>query len=77
MPAHHSCIPATYILSIFFFYLLQCYSLGVEDLAHLSGEEIHAKDSYLVFFNGLILGKHTRPNVCYSAFIFTDFACYS
>ncbi|KAJ4779813.1 DNA-directed RNA polymerase subunit beta [Rhynchospora pubera] len=39
-----------------------CYSLGVEDLAHLSGEEIHAKDSYLVFFNGLILGKHTRPH---------------
>ncbi|KAJ4768843.1 DNA-directed RNA polymerase subunit beta [Rhynchospora pubera] len=40
-----------------------CYSLGVEDLAHLSGEEIHAKDSYLVFFNGAILGKHTRPHI--------------
>ena len=44
--------------------LLQCYSLGVEDLAHLSAEEIYANDSYLVFFNGLILGKHTRPHVC-------------
>ncbi|XP_078171952.1 DNA-directed RNA polymerase III subunit 2-like [Carex rostrata] len=39
-----------------------CYSLGVEDLAHLSAEEIYANDSYLVFFNGLILGKHTRPH---------------
>ncbi|KAJ3672618.1 hypothetical protein LUZ60_007339 [Juncus effusus] len=39
-----------------------CYTLGVEDLSLLSGEEIHAAGSYLVFLNGLILGKHTRPH---------------
>ncbi|XP_015694372.2 DNA-directed RNA polymerase III subunit 2 [Oryza brachyantha] len=38
-----------------------CYSLGVEDLSLLSGEEIHAPGSYLVMFNGLILGKHRQP----------------
>uniref|UniRef100_A0A0D9V0X0 DNA-directed RNA polymerase subunit beta n=1 Tax=Leersia perrieri TaxID=77586 RepID=A0A0D9V0X0_9ORYZ len=39
----------------------QCYSLGVEDLSLLSGEEIHAPGSFFVMFNGLILGKHRRP----------------
>uniref|UniRef100_A0A0D9Z8N5 DNA-directed RNA polymerase subunit beta n=1 Tax=Oryza glumipatula TaxID=40148 RepID=A0A0D9Z8N5_9ORYZ len=39
----------------------QCYSLGVEDLSLLSGEEIHASGSFLVMFNGLILGKHRQP----------------
>ncbi|GFP99206.1 DNA-directed RNA polymerase iii subunit rpc2 [Phtheirospermum japonicum] len=38
-----------------------CYSLGVEDLELLSGEELHTRDSYLIIFNGLILGKHRRP----------------
>ncbi|OEL36735.1 DNA-directed RNA polymerase III subunit 2 [Dichanthelium oligosanthes] len=38
-----------------------CKSLGVEDLTLLSGEEIHAPGSFLVMFNGLILGKHRQP----------------
>ncbi|XP_072966358.1 DNA-directed RNA polymerase III subunit 2 [Typha angustifolia] len=38
-----------------------CYSLGVEDLSILSGEEIHAPGSFLVMLNGLILGKHRQP----------------
>ncbi|PIN14066.1 RNA polymerase III, second largest subunit [Handroanthus impetiginosus] len=38
-----------------------CYSLGVEDLELLSGEELHMPNSYLVILNGLILGKHRRP----------------
>ncbi|KAF8737802.1 hypothetical protein HU200_014032 [Digitaria exilis] len=38
-----------------------CKSLGVEDLSLLSGEEIHAPGSFLVMFNGLILGKHRQP----------------
>ncbi|KAL6518573.1 DNA-directed RNA polymerase III subunit 2 [Orobanche gracilis] len=38
-----------------------CYSLGVEDLELLSGEELHMPNSYLIIFNGLILGKHRRP----------------
>ncbi|ONK81475.1 uncharacterized protein A4U43_C01F29520 [Asparagus officinalis] len=38
-----------------------CQSLGVQDLASLSGEEIHSPTSFLVIFNGLILGKHKDP----------------
>ncbi|CAL9153212.1 unnamed protein product [Musa hybrid cultivar] len=38
-----------------------CHSLGVEDLELLSGEELHALRSFLVIFNGLILGKHRQP----------------
>ncbi|RDX90000.1 DNA-directed RNA polymerase III subunit 2, partial [Mucuna pruriens] len=38
-----------------------CYALGVEDMEHLSAEELHAPDSFLVICNGLILGKHRRP----------------
>ncbi|OMO89734.1 hypothetical protein COLO4_19613 [Corchorus olitorius] len=38
-----------------------CYSLGVEDLELLSGEELHTPNSFLVILNGLILGKHRRP----------------
>ncbi|XP_010242622.1 PREDICTED: DNA-directed RNA polymerase III subunit 2 isoform X2 [Nelumbo nucifera] len=38
-----------------------CHSLGVEDLELLSAEEIHTPNSYLVIFNGLILGKHRQP----------------
>ncbi|PNY09949.1 DNA-directed RNA polymerase iii subunit rpc2-like protein [Trifolium pratense] len=30
-------------------------------MEHLSGEELHTPDSFLVIFNGLILGKHRRP----------------
>ncbi|RWR74823.1 DNA-directed RNA polymerase III subunit 2 isoform X2 [Cinnamomum micranthum f. kanehirae] len=38
-----------------------CYSLGVEDMSLLSAEELHSVNSYLVMFNGLILGKHRLP----------------
>ncbi|XP_056696282.1 DNA-directed RNA polymerase III subunit 2 [Spinacia oleracea] len=38
-----------------------CYCLGVEDLELLSGEELHSPNSFLVIFNGLILGKHRMP----------------
>ncbi|CAM8947079.1 unnamed protein product [Rhodiola kirilowii] len=38
-----------------------CYLLGVEDLEHLSGEELHTPNSYLIMLNGLILGKHSKP----------------
>ncbi|CAH9134445.1 unnamed protein product [Cuscuta epithymum] len=38
-----------------------CYWLGVEDLELLSGEEIHTPNSFLVVLNGLILGKHRKP----------------
>ncbi|CAK9133675.1 unnamed protein product [Ilex paraguariensis] len=38
-----------------------CYSLGVEDLELLSGEELHMPNSFLVILNGLILGKHRMP----------------
>lgn len=34
-----------------------CYDLGVEDVSLFSGEEINAKSTYLVFLNGLIVGK--------------------
>ncbi|XP_024402196.1 DNA-directed RNA polymerase III subunit 2 [Physcomitrium patens] len=39
-----------------------CTTLGVEDLSLLSGEELHSPKTYLVFFNGTILGVHRRPN---------------
>ncbi|KAK9282832.1 hypothetical protein L1049_011055 [Liquidambar formosana] len=38
-----------------------CYCLGVEDLELLSGEELHTPNSFLIIFNGLILGKHRKP----------------
>ncbi|CAF1919240.1 unnamed protein product [Brassica napus] len=38
-----------------------CFKLGVTDLEVLSAEELHTPDSFLVIFNGLILGKHRRP----------------
>ncbi|KAL4309748.1 hypothetical protein GQ457_01G039210 [Hibiscus cannabinus] len=38
-----------------------CYCLGVEDLELLSGEALHTSNSFLVMLNGLILGKHRRP----------------
>ncbi|KAG9137414.1 hypothetical protein Leryth_021169 [Lithospermum erythrorhizon] len=38
-----------------------CYCLGVEDLELLSGEELHMPNSFLVMLNGLILGKHLKP----------------
>ncbi|GAB4827756.1 DNA-directed RNA polymerase III subunit 2 [Ancistrocladus abbreviatus] len=38
-----------------------CYCLGVEDLELLSAEELHSANSFLVMFNGRILGKHRRP----------------
>lgn len=38
-----------------------CHYLGVEDLELLSGEELHLSNLFLVIFNGLILGKHSKP----------------
>ncbi|XP_061988708.1 DNA-directed RNA polymerase III subunit 2-like [Rosa rugosa] len=38
-----------------------CYSLGVEDLEQLSAEELHSQNSFLVLFNGNILGVHRKP----------------
>ncbi|KAL7754483.1 DNA-directed RNA polymerase III complex subunit Rpc2 [Sorochytrium milnesiophthora] len=36
-------------------------SLGIEDINHLSGDEIYAPDMWLVFLNGIILGATRRP----------------
>jgi DNA-directed RNA polymerase III subunit RPC2 len=49
-----------------------CTTLGVEDLSMLSGEELHSQHTYIVFFNGIILGVHRRPQVCLS-FGFSEF----
>lgn len=38
-----------------------CMDLGVEYVSMLSGEEIHANATYLIFLNGLIIGAHARP----------------
>ncbi|KAI3920228.1 hypothetical protein MKX01_017885 [Papaver californicum] len=38
-----------------------CHSLGVESLELISAEEIHFPNSFLVIFNGIILGKHRLP----------------
>jgi DNA-directed RNA polymerase III subunit RPC2 len=38
-----------------------CYSLGVEDITMLSGEEVTHSALYMVFLNGLILGVHRTP----------------
>lgn len=38
------------------------FNLGVEDLNMVSGEEINAAGSYLVFLNGLVLGIHRNPH---------------
>jgi DNA-directed RNA polymerase III subunit RPC2 len=38
-----------------------CFDLGVEDVTMLTGEEINAQSTYLVFLNGLIVGVHERP----------------
>ncbi|KAK4795697.1 hypothetical protein SAY86_028023 [Trapa natans] len=38
-----------------------CYFLGVEDLEFLSGEELHIPNTFLIILNGLILGKHRKP----------------
>ncbi|KAI3709755.1 hypothetical protein L2E82_39521 [Cichorium intybus] len=40
-----------------------CSNLGVEDLNILSGEELHSPTSFLIILNGLILGKHRRPQL--------------
>ncbi|XP_052476480.1 DNA-directed RNA polymerase III subunit 2 [Gossypium raimondii] len=54
----------------------QCYCLGVEDMELLLGEELHTPNSFLVMLNGLILGKHRRPQVVenYKDFAFLDYA---
>eukprot|EP01038_Epipyxis_sp_PR26KG_P009030 gene9030-12176_t len=38
-----------------------CFDLGVEDVTMLSGEDVNAASTYLVFLNGLIVGIHERP----------------
>ncbi|KAF4671681.1 DNA-directed RNA polymerase III subunit RPC2 [Perkinsus chesapeaki] len=38
-----------------------CYSLGVEDAAGLTGEELHSTGTITVFLNGALLGVHRRP----------------
>jgi DNA-directed RNA polymerase III subunit RPC2 len=40
-----------------------CADLGVEELTMLTGDEINAPSTYLVFLNGLIIGIHVRPSV--------------
>nr|GEU83269.1 DNA-directed RNA polymerase III subunit 2-like [Tanacetum cinerariifolium] len=40
-----------------------CYCLGVEEMSLLSGEELHSPNSFLIILNGLILGKHKRPQM--------------
>ncbi|GJY10683.1 DNA-directed RNA polymerase III subunit 2 [Tanacetum coccineum] len=40
-----------------------CYCLGVEEMSLLSGEELHSPNSFLIVLNGLILGKHKRPQM--------------
>lgn len=37
------------------------YTLGVECITGISGSDLHAKDSTLVFLNGNLLGVHRRP----------------
>jgi len=39
------------------------YDLGTEDAEGLTGEELHAPASFLVFLNGLILGVHRQPHL--------------
>ncbi|CAN6586820.1 hypothetical protein ACFX13_014177 [Malus domestica] len=39
-----------------------CKCLGIEGLEILSAEEVHSPYSFLVFFNGNILGKHKKPH---------------
>jgi DNA-directed RNA polymerase III subunit RPC2 len=38
-----------------------CFDLGVENVTMLTGDEINAPDSYIVFLNGLIVGISARP----------------
>ncbi|KAG5186658.1 DNA-directed RNA polymerase III subunit RPC2 [Tribonema minus] len=40
-----------------------CMDMGVEDVTALSGAEINAPDTYLVFMNGAIIGAHARPEL--------------
>ena len=43
------------------------FDLGVEDVTMLSGDEINAPDTYLVFLNGMIIGVHARPKYLVAA----------
>lgn len=38
-----------------------CFDLGVEDVTMLTGDEINAPETYLVFLNGMVVGVHVRP----------------
>ena len=38
------------------------YMLGAEPITALSGSELHAAGSALVFLNGNLLGVHRRPH---------------
>ncbi|KAK9056089.1 hypothetical protein SSX86_027177 [Deinandra increscens subsp. villosa] len=41
----------------------QCHNLGVEESSLLIGDQLHSRDSFLVMMNGLLLGKHRRPQI--------------
>mmetsp|Transcript_10043 Transcript_10043/g.8999 ORF Transcript_10043/g.8999 Transcript_10043/m.8999 type:complete len:667 (+) Transcript_10043:1-2001(+) len=38
-----------------------CFDLGVEDTSMLTGDEINAPNTHLVFLNGLLVGAHSNP----------------
>ena len=40
-----------------------CYDLAVEDVCLLTGREINAPGTTLVFLNGLMIGVHANPQV--------------
>lgn len=49
------------------FLISLAFNLGVEDVALLSGDEMNARSSFLVFLNGSLLGVTcTFVNGCYS-----------
>ena len=40
-----------------------CYDLAVEDVCLLTGREINAPGTTLVFLNGLMIGVHAHPQI--------------
>lgn len=53
-----------FIFNIFMHFLCQylyLFLLGVEDVCMLTGDEINAPTTFLVFVNGLIIGAHAKP----------------
>ena len=39
-----------------------CFMLGTEPIASLTGSELHAAGSAMLFLNGTLLGVHRRPH---------------